>query len=100
MEGTPFGTRGGISVVHNFPADAEYVFRMTLVFTRNTFLFGSTMEGEQLEVSVNGERVALLDINPLMKTGDNDLRTPPIKVKAGPQRISASFIKKARRTDR
>ncbi len=94
VEGAPFGTRGGISVVHNFPADAEYVFRMTLVFTRNTFLFGSTMEGEQLEVSVNGERVALLDINPLMKAGDNDLRTPPIKVKAGPQRISASFIKK------
>jgi hypothetical protein len=29
-----------------------------------------------------------------MKTGDNDLRTPPIKVKAGPQHISASFIKK------
>jgi cytochrome c551/c552 len=94
VEGTPFGTRGGISVVHNFPADAEYVFRMTLVFTRNTFLFGSTMEGEQLEVSVNGKRAAVLDINPLMKTGDNDLRTPPIKVKAGPQNISASFIKK------
>jgi hypothetical protein len=95
VEGAPFGTRGGISVIHNFPADAEYVFRMTLVFTRNTFLFGSTMEGEQLEVSVNGERVALLDINPLMKTGDNDLRTPPIKIKAGPQRISAAFLRKA-----
>ena len=94
VEGTPFGTRGGISVIHNFPADAEYVFRMTLVFTRNTFLFGSTMDGEQLEVSVNGKRVALLDINPLMKTGDNDLRTPPIKVNAGPQHISASFLKK------
>ncbi|HEX4273787.1 MAG TPA: DUF1592 domain-containing protein [Bryobacteraceae bacterium] len=94
VEGTPFGTRGGISVVHNFQADGEYIFRMTLVFTRNTFLFGSTMNGQQLEVSVNGQRVALLDINPLMKTGDNDLRTPPIKVKAGPQNISASFIKK------
>jgi cytochrome c551/c552 len=94
VEGTPFGTRGGISVVHNFPADAEYVFRMTLVFTRNTFLFGSTMEGEQLEVSVNGQRAALIDINPLMKTGDNDLRTPPIKVKAGPQNISAAFLQK------
>ena len=94
VQGTPLGTRGGISVVHNFPADAEYVFRMTLVFTRNTFLFGSTMPGQQLEVSVNGERVALLNINPLMKTGDNDLRTPPIKVKAGPQNISAAFIQK------
>ena len=95
VEGAPFGTRGGLSVVHNFPADAEYVLRMTLVFTRNTFLFGSTMQGEQLEVSVNGERVALLDINPLMKTGDNDLRTPPVKIKAGPQRIAAAFLRKA-----
>ena len=95
VEGTPFGTRGGLSVVHNFPADAEYVFRMTLVFTRNTFLFGSTMQGEQLEVSVNGRRVALLDINPLMRTGDNDLRTPPIRIQAGPQNISAAFIKRA-----
>ena len=94
VEGTPFGTRGGISVVHNFPADAEYVFRMSLVFTRNTFLFGSTMQGEQLEVSVNGQRAALIDINPLMKTGENDLRTPPIKVKAGPQNISAAFLRK------
>ena len=92
VEGTPFGTRGGIAVVHNFPADGEYVFRMLLVFTRNTFLFGSTMYGEQLEVAVNGERVALFDINPLMTAGENDLRTPPIRVTAGPQKISASFV--------
>ncbi len=33
VEGTPFGTRGGIAVVHNFPADGEYVLKTTLVFT-------------------------------------------------------------------
>ncbi len=92
VEGTPFGTRGGIARTHNFPADGEYIFRMLLVFTRNTFLFGSTMYAEQLEVAVNGERVALFDIDPLMTAGENDLRTPPIKVKAGPQTISASFV--------
>ena len=95
VEGTPFGTRGGIAIVHNFPADAEYVFRMALYFTRNTFLFGSTGDGEQLEVTVNGERVALFDINPLLVAAENDFRTPPVKVKAGPQRITASFITKA-----
>jgi len=95
VDGTPLGTRGGIAVVHNFPADAEYVFRLALVFTRNTFLFGSAMYGEQLEVAVNGERVGLFDIDPLMRAENNDFRTPPIKVKAGPQRISASFVKKA-----
>jgi mono/diheme cytochrome c family protein len=94
VEGTPFGTRGGTAVVHNFPADGDYVFKMTLYFTTNTFLFGSTGSGEQLEVSVNGERVALLDVDPLMKV-DEDLRTPPIRVKAGPQTIAAAFVKRA-----
>ena len=95
VEGTPFGTRGGIAIVHNFPADAEYVFRMALYFTRNTFVFGSTGDGEQLEVTVNGERVRLFDIDPLLLAGENDFRTPPVKVQAGPQRVTASFITKA-----
>ncbi len=29
VEGAPFGTRGGTSVVHIFPADGEYVFRVS-----------------------------------------------------------------------
>jgi hypothetical protein len=94
IEGTPFGTRGGMVVSHNFPADGEYVFRMTLYFTTNTFVFGTFQKGEQLEIAVNGERVALLNVNPAMKV-DDDLRTPPIHVKAGPQTISAAFIQKA-----
>src|SRR5215472_16229993 len=28
IEGTPFGTRGGMAVVHNFPADSEYTIRL------------------------------------------------------------------------
>ena len=75
VDGTPPGTRGGIAVLYNFPADAEYVFKASLVFTRNTFLFGSTIAGEQLEIAVDGERVALFDINPLMKGVDNNLET-------------------------
>jgi hypothetical protein len=94
VEGAPMGTRGGLAVVHNFPADGEYIFRTTLHFTTNTYLFGATVPGEQLEVAVNGRRVALFDINPMMKV-DDDLRTGPIKVKAGPQLISAAFIRKA-----
>lgn len=93
IEGTPFGTRGGIVVKHNFPADGEYTFRMTLYFTNNTFVHGTHQKGQQLEVAINGERVALFDINPLMKT-DDDLRTPPIRVKAGPQVVSVSFVQK------
>ena len=64
VEGAPFGTRGGVSVVHIFPADGEYSFRMMLHSIPTGQLFGSTVRGEQIEVSINGERVAVLDINP------------------------------------
>ena len=58
---------------------------------------------EQVDVSVNGERVALLDVSPAMtetdfgqNKGQNgmELRTPPIHIKAGPHRISAAFIQR------
>jgi hypothetical protein len=95
VEGAPLGTRGGISVVHHFPVDGEYSFRLTFYFHQmGTSLFGQTQgKTEQIEVSVNGERVALFDVNPLMKQFE-DLRTPPIKIKAGPQRVSAAFIQR------
>ena len=93
VEGTPLGSRGGVSVVHNFPADGEYIFKMTFYYSSIGPMFGASQKGEKIEIAVNGERVALLDINPNMKVSD-DVRTVPIKVKAGPQRISASFIKR------
>jgi mono/diheme cytochrome c family protein len=94
IEGTPLGTRGGIVIRHHFPADGEYVFRATLYFTTNTFLFGMYQQGEKLEVAVNGKRVALFDVNPQMKV-DDDLRTPPIPIKAGPQTVTVAFVQKA-----
>lgn len=94
VDGAPYGTRGGLVVRHNFPADGEYSFRITLYFTTNTLLFGTYSKGEQIEVAVNGERVALLDVNPRMKV-DDDLRTPPIRLKAGQQTISAAFVQRA-----
>jgi hypothetical protein len=101
VEGAPLGTRGGISVVHIFPADGEYVFRASLHYEPLGQLYGrSTMTAmelkEQIEVSINGERVALLDLNTRMSESDpgNDLiiETPPLHVKAGPQRVSAAFV--------
>ncbi len=97
VDGAPIGTRGGISLVHNFPADGEYVFRMDLFDDSNGLLVGMKSEGEQMEVSINGERVALLDIDPKMsvtKNGGTFVQTPRFRVKAGPQRVSAAFIEK------
>ena len=96
LPGTPFGTRGGTVVTHNFPADGEYVFRLSFYYSSIGPLFGDNdpAEGEQIEIAVNGERVALLDIDRKMKTTD-DLRTAPIRIAAGPQRISAAFIQRS-----
>jgi hypothetical protein len=93
---TPFGTRGGIAVRHHFPADGNYVFRLSFYFASIGAFFGDNIpaEGEQIEIAVNGERVALLDLNRKMRTTDV-LRTVPISIKAGPQLISASFIQRA-----
>jgi cytochrome c5 len=106
--GTPIGTRGGISVVHVFPADGEYVIKASMVYAALGGLFGRTPLlamgfTEQVDVSVNGHRVALLDVSPTMtetdfgqNKGQNgmELRTPSIYIKAGPQRISAAFVQR------
>ena len=75
VDGAPMGTRGGIAVVHTFPADGDYEIKISLhneplggVYGRTTM---ATLDvKEQIEVSVNGERVALLDINTRMSETD------------------------------
>jgi hypothetical protein len=61
-------------------------------------LFGSVASrNEQIDLSINGERVALMDIDyKISETDKNGLNlvTPRIHVKAGPQRIAAAFIQK------
>jgi hypothetical protein len=98
VPGAPVGTRGGISVVHIFPADGDYVFKMLLHSGPTGDLFGGATRGEQIEVSVNGQRAEVLTINHLMRESDPhglNLQTSPIHVAAGPQRISAAFIQTA-----
>jgi cytochrome c553 len=101
VEGAPMGTRGGISVVHNFPADGDYVFKVSLHNEPLGGIYGRTSMStlnlnEQIEVSINGERAALIQLNARMSETDpkNNLEpvTPPIHVNAGPQRVSAAFI--------
>ena len=92
VDGTPLGTRGGISVVHDFPADGKYTFRVGFYYSPTGPLFGMNQgKGQTIEIAVNGARAALLEINPSMTWAKDGIRTAPIFVKAGPQRISASF---------
>jgi mono/diheme cytochrome c family protein len=100
IEGAPLGTRGGIVVTHVFPADGEYSFRMMLHSIPTGQLYGSTIHNytgqrEQVEVSIDGERVALIEINPRMSEQDPkgmNLYAPPVHVTAGPHRVAAAFI--------
>jgi cytochrome c553 len=95
VEGTPWGTRGGVSVMHTFPADGDYTFRIMLHSVPTGQLFGSTVRGEQIEVAVNGDRVALIPINYRMSEQDPNgmnLVTPRVHVNAGPQHVTAAFI--------
>jgi hypothetical protein len=97
VEGAPFGTRGGIATNHTFPADGEYSFRLQLHSIPTGQLFGSTVRGELLEVSIDGERVAVLEINPRMSEADPNgmnLTTPKVHVKAGTHRLAAAFVQR------
>ena len=96
VPGTPFGTRGGIAVRHHFPADGDYVFRLSFYFASIGAFFGDNIpaEGEQIEIAVDGERVALVDLDRKLRTTDV-LRTPPIPIEAGPHQVSASFLQRA-----
>ncbi len=105
VDGAPMGTRGGTSVVHNFPADGEYKFRVSLHHETNGLLVGGAHNAlhttdeapEQIEVSVDGERVALLDLDRWLSgedlTGTN-LVTESVFVRTGAHRVTAAFVKR------
>ena len=108
VDGTPIGTRGGISVMHVFPADGDYVIKVSMhneplggIYGRYSMLTMGIKE--QVDVSVNGERVALIEVSPSASEtdfGQNgganglEMKTPSIHMKAGPQRLSVAFIQR------
>ena len=97
VEGAPRGTRGGISVVHNFWADGNYIFKLAFEHTTTGGFYGQTLDSqEQIEVSVDGERVALLEVDKWMHTQDPNgvnMETEAVFVRAGPHRVTAAFVR-------
>jgi len=86
LEGTPHGTRGGMVVTHDFPADGEYVFEIET-------LFGNGTGFEDLDLSIDGEPVALLSLD--HNGGDGvPLKTEPIFVKAGQHQVAGAFVRR------
>jgi mono/diheme cytochrome c family protein len=95
MEGLPFGTRGGLVVDYNFPEDAEYVFEILPDGPLR-------IEPHDLEVTIDGERIALLTVGKAPDPDDpRGLYTPQIEtlevrtpVTAGPHEIGVAFLRK------
>jgi hypothetical protein len=84
LDGQPLGTRGGISVRHFFPLDAEYEIRVA----RGGGGFGLEALGgdEEVEITLNGERAALL--------GRGGPRSAVLRIAAGPQTLGAAIVRK------
>ena len=92
IEGLPLGTRGGMMVRHDFPADGEYKFAI------QNFGIGSFVPGEQLELIVDGERAHLFKYQGVGLSqgmagdqGDGILEVT-VPVKAGSRTVGATFL--------
>ncbi len=101
IAGLPPGTRGGILVRHNFPADGEYVIKVRL--WRNTFDLMRGMEDpHEIEIAVDKVQVRTVTVggrddfvkmaeNPGAFGADVDQKlTVRVPVKAGPHTVSAA----------
>jgi len=86
IDGLPLGTRGGTVVQHTFPLDADYSLRVR-VRGAAIGLAAANLQGEEIEFTIDGERVKLLPA-----TAQIDLKIP---VKAGPRAIGVAFVRKA-----
>ncbi len=96
IEDTPRGTRGGLSVLHTFPADGEYTFTASFYTSLAGYFFGKYVRGEQLELSIDGERVAMIEVDRFLAESEPTgvtRGTGPVHLTAGQHRVSAAFIK-------
>jgi hypothetical protein len=92
IEGLPFGTRGGILIKYQFPVDGEYTFKVKGVTGYFQAVLGG-VKGEQLEVTVDGERVRLFDWDKeIANTTGNGKSTQRIAVKAGLHTVGVTFL--------
>src|SRR5437867_3449780 len=92
IDGLPFGTRGGTLIKYPFPADGEYTFKVKGVTGYFQAVLGG-IKGEQLEVTVDGERVKVFDWDKeIANTTGNGRATPRIAIKAGLHTVGVTFL--------
>jgi mono/diheme cytochrome c family protein len=79
----PFGTRGGIAVHADFPADATYIIKVEMA--------GAARDAGRLEVSVDGARA---DLRPAAGTQEI-----PLPIKAGSHLVGVAFLQRTEARD-
>src|SRR5262249_42521231 len=106
LEGMPLGTRGGVSAVHTFPLDGEYVIRVKLVET-NLGTIRGLQDENQLEISIGGQRVLLAPVggpDDYMESSINATNAvntlysrlqARVAVRAGQRKVTAGFLEPA-----
>jgi hypothetical protein len=96
LDGTPYGTRGGIVAEYSFPADGYYLFRMNVKA-------GVGVAFQDVDVTVDDQQVAVLHyekgIQSVNLSADPSqtadvFRTPSVLVKAGQHKVTVSFVKR------
>jgi hypothetical protein len=86
IEGLPLGTRGGTLIRHNFPLDADYAIKVRA--RGGAIGLGAVgFQGDQIEVTLDGERLKLVNAVPSV-----DLQ---LKIKAGPHALGVAFVKRS-----
>jgi hypothetical protein len=97
IEGLAFGTRGGLAVRHEFPADGDYIFKIFPInqgLMDNNRAFGE-ITGERLELLIDGERVHLYDWDKDLARGravHNGTADVHFQVKAGQHLVGVTFL--------
>ena len=109
-EDFPFGSRGGIAVRHHFPLDGEYVLNFKS-YKGAAGLRGNTNEPQEIDVRLDGVRLALLRVGRWPADDDREARSEdaedsgerrnddaPLQVRfparAGTHVVSVSFMKR------
>jgi mono/diheme cytochrome c family protein len=93
IEGMPFGTRGGMIVKHEFPADGEYAIKITPISKGNmgdTSPFGE-ITGEKLEFLLDGQRIKLFDWDKERAREDGTFNIK-FEASAGPHTVVVTFL--------
>lgn len=95
VEGTPYGSRGGVVFTHTFPSDAEYEFRLNIGG-------GIGFRAEDIDISVDGQNVTTLHyekgIAPNNSSADHPagfdyINSARLKIPAGQHKVSVAFVR-------